>query len=152
MTGLDTNQTEAKSWWENRTLVIVWLLFFFPVGLYGLWKGTLFSTKVKGSITAMVAVLFFALGSSGLTDFVYAFVLCPAGVFLLWKDPSISRSTTYRFGGALILILIAFLAAPPAQQTQSVYVPGGSCSAVTQSGSCTYYRDSSCNVIAKQCN
>ncbi len=151
MTGVDAEKTDAKSWWENRTLVIVWLLFFFPVGLYGLWKGELFNSKMKGIFTGIVVAVFLIFGGTELLDFLYVFVLCPIGVYLLWKDPSIAKSTTYRFGGALALIIIV-LTVMPSQQTSTVNVTGGSCTAVTQSGSCTYYRDSSCRVIAKQCN
>lgn len=125
-------------------------IVFFPIGLYGLWKGTLFSDKMKWIVTGAVATIVIVLGGGALLDFIYALVLCPFGIFLLWKDPTISKTTTYKFGGASALIIVAFLAVLPFQQTTSD--TGGGCAAVTQSGNCTYYRDSTCKVIARDCD
>lgn len=152
MTGDDNEKAGALHWWEKRTLVITWLLFFFPVGLYGLWKGDLFTGSVKKIITGVVIAVLLILGGGEFLDFVYVFILCPIGIYLLWKDPDISKSTTYRFGGALAVLILVVLTAVPSPQTNTINVTGGSCTAVTQSGGCTYYRDASCRVIAQQCN
>jgi len=152
MTGVNTENGEAAQWWEKRTLVIAWLLFFFPVGLYGLWKGDLFTGNMKKIITGVVIAVLLILGGGEFLDFVYVFILCPIGIYLLWKDPAISKSTTYRFGGALAVLILVVLTALPSPQITNVNVTGGSCTAVTQSGGCTYYRDASCRVIAQQCN
>ncbi len=152
MAGVNSENTEAVRWWQKRTLVIVWLLFFFPVGLYGLWKGDLFTGNMKKIITGVVVAVLLILGGGEFLDFVYVFILCPIAIFLLWKDPAISKSTTYRFGGALAVLILVVLTALPSPQTTNVNVTGGSCTAVTQSGGCTYYRDASCRVIAQQCN
>jgi hypothetical protein len=51
--------TEQKSvWYEKRSIVILWLIFFFPVGLYGMWKSSQFSDMVKWIVTCSFGVLF----------------------------------------------------------------------------------------------
>lgn len=44
-------------WYENKSAVILWLIFFFPVGLYGIWKSSQFSDKTKWIVTGCVVVL-----------------------------------------------------------------------------------------------
>ena len=84
-------EADSTDWMEKRTLVIAWLLFFFPVGLYGIWKGTLFDDKTKWIITGAVAAVVIVLGGGVLLDFVYVGVLCPLAVYLLRKDPAIAK-------------------------------------------------------------
>jgi|GEM_PF-1587401 len=50
------------SWCEDRRVVILLLIFLFPVGLYALWKTSKFQTKTKvfiAGIASVVAVLLF---------------------------------------------------------------------------------------------
>jgi hypothetical protein len=51
---------ESSKWYNKKTWVIVWLIFFFPVGLYGLWKGSIFNKKVKIAISFGLGVIFVA--------------------------------------------------------------------------------------------
>ncbi|HOW75275.1 MAG TPA: hypothetical protein P5102_11305 [Candidatus Competibacteraceae bacterium] len=51
-------------WYENRSAVILWLIFFFPVGLYGIWKSSQFSDKTKWIVTGCFAVLLIISGTS----------------------------------------------------------------------------------------
>lgn len=44
-------------WYENKSTVILWLIFFFPVGLYGIWKSSQFSDKTKWIVTGCFVVL-----------------------------------------------------------------------------------------------
>jgi len=50
--------TEQKpGWYENKAAVILWLVLFFPVGLYGIWKSSQFSDKTKWIVTGCLGVL-----------------------------------------------------------------------------------------------
>ena len=44
-------------WYENKSTVILWLIFFFPVGLYGIWKSSQFADKTKWIVTGCFVVL-----------------------------------------------------------------------------------------------
>lgn len=142
--------SDPENWLENRTLVIVWLLIFFPVGLYAVWMGNVFEKQMKWAITGIIVVSLVLLGGGRLLDFLYILILMPAGLYLAWKDPGISKNTTYLFGGAGALILILFLSSS-GQQGGGGYAPGSTCEAVQTYGNCTYFRDSECNVIGQSC-
>lgn len=139
-----------ENWMQNRTLVIVWLLIFFPVGLYAVWMGKTFEKQMKWAITGGIIVLLVLVGGSRLMDLLYLLILMPAGLYLAWKDPGISKKTTYLFGGVAAFILIMFLSSAGPQGTDG-YAPGSTCEAVQTYGDCTYYRDSDCNVIGQTC-
>jgi len=53
-----TQEEEKSKWYEKRGWVISWLIFFYPVGLYGLWKSSRFSQKTKITISAVAAIIF----------------------------------------------------------------------------------------------
>ena len=42
-----------SKWYENQFIVIALLFLFFPVGLYGLWKGSIFSRNTKIILTVL---------------------------------------------------------------------------------------------------
>ena len=42
------------SWYENKVVVIVFLLIFFPVGVYGLWKNKNFGKVTKILLTCII--------------------------------------------------------------------------------------------------
>lgn len=148
MTDREGGAKPRTPWFENRTLVIAWLLAFFPVGLYAVWKGSLFDRNWKIGISVVVGVLFVA--GINFTNPVYVFLLYPAAVFLLRRDKDIERKTVYIFGGCWFLVLI--LAATQMGGGGGSYGDGGQCAAVMTQGNCTYYRDSDCNVISRQCS
>ncbi|WP_417670457.1 hypothetical protein [Roseibium sp.] len=138
-------------WFDKKTLVISWLLAFFPVGLFGLWKGSLFNRNWKIGITVLIAVLFVLVGIN-FTHPIYVLVLFPLAIALLWRDADITRPTVYGFAGGWVLVLALFLFEKGSGPTPNFASEvGGSCAAVMQEGNCTYYRDSDCNVIARQC-
>lgn len=139
-----------ENWMENRTLVIVWLLIFFPVGLYAVWMGNVFEKQMKWAIIGGIVAVLVLFGGGWLLDLIYLLILMPAGLYLAWKDPSISKTTTYLFGGGAAIILVLLLSSPAQQRTDS-YAPGSTCEAVQTQGDCTYYRDSDCNVIGQSC-
>jgi hypothetical protein len=53
------NQTELK-WFQKPTGVIILLIFFFPVGLYLMWKNDLWTKQTRWIVTAMIAVVIVA--------------------------------------------------------------------------------------------
>jgi len=59
------NEVQKTAWYEKTGLLVVLLIVFFPVGLYGVWKNTRFTTKTKGIITGVVAVVFIVVMTSG---------------------------------------------------------------------------------------
>ena len=138
------------SWKQRPRLVFAWLLLFFPVGLYALWSGNLVDRKRKWMITGAVAAILLVATSTFL-NLLYALILVPLALWILWRDPEISRPIFYRFaaGGALAALLTLFNL--PGQTVQESTPEGGSCAAVQTSGNCTYYRDDQCNVIARSC-
>jgi hypothetical protein len=48
----------TSKWYNKKSIVILLLFVFFPVGLYGLWKGSSFGKVGKFALTAVLAVLF----------------------------------------------------------------------------------------------
>ena len=78
----ETATGEQKSnWFDNKTRVIAWILTFFPVGIYGLWKNQEFIRNVKFGVTVAVAMAF-VLGIN-FTHPLYVFIAFPAGIYLL---------------------------------------------------------------------
>ena len=53
------NQTELK-WYQKPKGVIILLIFFFPVGLYQMWKNELWTKKTRWIATGVVAVMLIA--------------------------------------------------------------------------------------------
>jgi hypothetical protein len=53
------NNRKPLRWYETDSplLIIALLLFFFPLGLYSMWKHSKWSTKVKWQITGVIAVI-----------------------------------------------------------------------------------------------
>lgn len=49
--------TTKRHWYDRKITVIVLAVVFFPVGLYGLWKGNTFSQKWKIGLTISVLIL-----------------------------------------------------------------------------------------------
>ncbi len=140
------NVTDANdpSWMNNRTLVLAWLLEFFPVGLYAVWKGNLFDRQKKWIITGIVIGLIVVLGGGALLNFMAGVVFGPLAVFLCWRDPRVSRSTTLKFAGGAVVLFVLFLASPAPV--------GPRPDALLRSGDCTYFRDSDNNVIGRSCD
>ena len=148
----EANSDETKAqWFDNKTLVTAWILTFFPVGLYGLWKNQEFIRNVKFGVTVAV-VIAFVLGIN-FTHPLYVFVAFPAGVYLLWREREALGGLWKRFAIAYpIVLVLALINAAYAPTGGSSGELGGSCSAVITEGNCTYYRDDDCNVISKSCS
>lgn len=56
------NQTELK-WYQKPAGVIILLIFFFPVGLYLMWKNELWTKQTRWIVTGIIAVLILANAS-----------------------------------------------------------------------------------------
>jgi hypothetical protein len=50
-----------QPWYEKKVTIILLLFFIFPVGLYGLWKGTLFPGKTRWIISIVGCLLFLSV-------------------------------------------------------------------------------------------
>ena len=147
-----SDTVQKTPWYNNQALLIAWLLVFVPVGLFGLWKTSIFQKGLKVGIAIGVVILLFA-GVFNTGNAIYPFVLFPIAIYLLWKSTDVTRSTTMRFAAAWAIIVGLFML--NGQQGGGSYNDdyiGGSCSAVITEGNCTYFRDDNCNVISKQCN
>ncbi len=141
---MESHITSPSRWQDHKTLLYAWLLIFFPAGFYALWTGSIFDKQKKWMITG--GIIFAVLVLGGAFDALLALILAPLAVFILWKDTSIKRPTVYKFAGGAVIILLLFLSAP---DNQTGYDGGSS---VLQDGNCTYYRDSSNNVIGRSCD
>lgn len=51
------NQTKQSKWYDKTWLVIVLCIFFFPVGLYALWKNQSISKGWKIGVTVVIALI-----------------------------------------------------------------------------------------------
>lgn len=60
----ETSDQKKSEWYENKALVVVLLVVFFPVGLYAIWKNTEFSDKTKWIVTGIIAFLVLVIGVS----------------------------------------------------------------------------------------
>src|SRR5699024_12392126 len=52
---------EAESiekWYEQTWVIVLFLIFFFPVGLFLMWRYAKWTTIVKTIVTVVIAVLF----------------------------------------------------------------------------------------------
>lgn len=54
------NQTTQSKWYDKTWLVIVLCIFFFPVGLYALWKNQSISKGWKIGVTVVIALIVIA--------------------------------------------------------------------------------------------
>ena len=50
------NQTELK-WHQKPKLIIILLIFFFPVGLYFMWKNNLWTKKTRWIVTGICSLI-----------------------------------------------------------------------------------------------
>lgn len=106
------SEIEKANWYASKTLVIAWVLVFFPVGLYGVWKSDDFIKNVKFGISVACVMGFFSLGIN-FTSPIYMFGLFPIALVLLWRDKDISNMLTMKFAAAYPVVLaFALLIAP----------------------------------------
>jgi len=51
-------------WYDKKWVIILFLFFFFQIGLFMMWRAPTFSTKTKGLVTVFFVLIFFAAGSN----------------------------------------------------------------------------------------
>ncbi len=51
-------------WYTKTAWIVVWLIFFFPVGLFLMWKYASWKTSVKAVVTGLIVVLMITSGGS----------------------------------------------------------------------------------------
>jgi len=145
------DNADGPQWYDSKTLVIAWVLVFFPVGLYGVWKSDDFIRNVKFGISVACVIGFFSLNIN-FSHPLYAFVMFPAALYLLWRAPDITKKLTIRFALAYPIVLLLALYQLGNTPVGGVGGSGGSCSAVITEGNCTYFRDDNCNVVGQSCS
>ncbi|WP_299465478.1 hypothetical protein [uncultured Microscilla sp.] len=57
------NPQQSQSWYDNKPLVVVLCVVFFPVGLYALWKNQQIAKKWKIGVTVIIGIIALAVGS-----------------------------------------------------------------------------------------
>jgi len=70
----------------------------------------------------------------------------PVGLYCMWKGEHFT--TPVRWGVTVFMLWWAW----NIMSDNPFLPPDRPCTAVFQSGGCTYYRDSSCNVISRDCD
>lgn len=61
------NSTRSK-WYDNESTVVLLLIIFFPIGLYGLWKNEYLSNRAKTLTTIVVATSVLVIGVQSRQD------------------------------------------------------------------------------------
>lgn len=63
--GVSATTADDTPWYQHTAPVYLLLVIFCPVGLYGLWKNTLFSSKKKWVLTGLTLLLWSVYGGAG---------------------------------------------------------------------------------------
>ena len=61
------NKKTLKKWSKNRKLVIVFLIFIYPFGVYLMWKGSQFNRDLRWMITLFLLISLVVLGKYSTT-------------------------------------------------------------------------------------
>lgn len=138
-----------ETWHRNRTLVIAWLVYFFPVGLWGLWASDRFAHTHKIIITVVTAVGVLLIAAVPYLNILYLLIAWPAVLVLVWRDRELTQIPRLGFAGASALALLIFVAGLAGGGYSSG--DGAGMARTIEGGGCTYFRDSSGNVIGRQC-
>lgn len=63
---MENQSFQKKKWYDNKTVVVLLCIFFFPIGLYALWKNRFISQNWKIRGTAIIGLLVIAsIGGGG---------------------------------------------------------------------------------------
>ena len=63
----DQNNKSEKNSTSNTTGTILWLIFFFPVGLYKMWKRRYWTKRTRWIITIVCVIVYSAFSEGGLS-------------------------------------------------------------------------------------
>ena len=58
-----SDRPDKPRWFDNQVTVVVLLIFFFPLGLYALWKNSTFESSTKWIVTGMIVMLVLVAGT-----------------------------------------------------------------------------------------
>lgn len=58
--GSSQEEESQARWYHRNGPVILWLILFFPVGLYGMWKGQRFSPATRSIVTIIYGIMMVA--------------------------------------------------------------------------------------------
>ena len=58
-----TSSLQKSKWYQKTTWVVIWCIFFFPVGIYGLWRNSSIRRGWKIGVTAIIAVIVLVAGN-----------------------------------------------------------------------------------------
>jgi hypothetical protein len=61
------NQTEKK-WYQKPTSIIILLIFFFPVGLYLMWKNELWTKQIRWVVSSAIVIVVIANANNNNSD------------------------------------------------------------------------------------
>lgn len=53
----EKSSTASKKWYANKIVIILFLIFFFPIGLFLMWKFSGWAKKTKWIVTGIIALL-----------------------------------------------------------------------------------------------
>lgn len=141
-------ETPKKAhWFGDKTLSVFWLLVFFPVGLWIVWRSNLYEHRMRVIISSIVAVVLLVGAASAMSG-IYFLIAWPIALYLLWRHPDVEKKWFYTAAGVFVAL---FLIEVSSGSSTGGYSSGGSCAAVMTQGNCTYYRDDNCQVIAREC-
>ncbi len=76
----------------------------------------------------------------------------PLGLYGLWKNSQMSQERKWAVAAITLLVWGAILSSGGDEAGGSSGGGGSDCSTTYTRDGCTYYRDSTCNVIARDCN
>ncbi len=143
----------AEDWYRDNFLLCAWLLFLPPLGLYGAWQRDDYAERQRQIFIGVFAVVWLVSAAVGLLLPVYL-LGGPVYAWLLWNRREYEYSTRLGFAIAAGIFAIASLAAlvGPAASPGNRAQDDDGCTSVLKRGNCTYYRDSNCRVIARQCS
>ena len=59
------NETNTLKWNENPKIIFVLLIVFFPLGLYFMWKNSIWSKKTRWIVTGIISIMVIGNGFNG---------------------------------------------------------------------------------------
>lgn len=59
------NDNKSLSWNQRPSVIILLLIVFFPIGLYLMWKNSLWSKRTRWIVTGVISLVFIVIGING---------------------------------------------------------------------------------------
>lgn len=77
------NESIEHKWYNNRIIIFILMIVFWPVGMYALWKSSVFSKSVKIFFTIPVLIFSMLLGNEMIPGWVYFISVAIVGMIAL---------------------------------------------------------------------